>query len=1127
MQRHPMQLDDWAAAPCAADPAGAPAAQPHRGNNRRSAAARRPEQEDAAPMQGPALAQMQWPPAQQQWLPTEDYRQRSSQQAQKPQPQQKRQSYTRERAGRGGPSGGWQPQAQQQQQRQQQQQQQQQQTWHQAPTHQQRQQQHQQRPKQQPRQSPAAGLPVPPQQQHQQRLIEGPPRYEPLQLHHQLQLHDQAACAGRPHVGAEAEHAQQQQQQQKEQRPRSGAWRAQQQERPQAQDDGQQLPKARRAAPSQPGQGAGAGPPYAPAATMQWPKLGGKSELVAKQVFFDATEQVSEEMEKEVKSIQPRRDFLHQRVEAALSAAPEDSPLRGCELQVVGSASWGGEVPQSDLDLALLTPGGSASRCESIQLLRELMGLLEETDAELLEAPRVSILRIRHAGGEKAGASPLVSDSAKQGLSCDICVDQLHTLRHRTMLNNTLQGRPEVLRFVRLVKLWLRRRGLPMAGEGGAERVAPQGPAGFAARPSPSLCLVALRATRPSASPPGACAAMAAPVEGAPPAAAAAPGEATAAAEACGRLLQRGSTTAAELMPLLRPLEALGSSGGLCEVEEPAAAALVSGLCSWLRARAEPPEEGCLGSALRVLAALLGAEGQGSAEAVALQKGLLTIVRDVLGGPARGSASIVECCMELAAALGVADGSDQVIGRLGLVPLIVDQLQEFGGDHVVLEAAATALALLARRTRHRHAALRCGAIGVLVDVLRRCSDRQSLVVAVCRFVANFAVKEDCRLAVLRGGGVDALAALVSTGAGDAGAATASALLACATDCEEVQQRLCSLQVATDVLRQMQASPLDVALHEAGIGIFRCLSRASGSGRRRGEALAEGAVPLTLEAMRRFGDSSALLKEACGLLGNLAADPEAREQLGRAGAVEVVVATLSRCDGEGDRKVAKLALGALSNLANDSEANRELMAAHAAAPALLRAAQVFAHNESILESAIAAVAHMASNALCRQHLLEAGAVEALLLFLSEGADDFQVVARSLAALRRLLRRPGGGRGGADAAVARKHRLGGLPRRLKGCWAAGGRAAGPPLRRGPRARRGPPAAGRGRGARGRAPAAGGRPEAVPEGARASPERQGDVAEAVTALLAQLPIEEDQRFLAEALGEPGGCAVCLGGA
>jgi len=179
----------------------------------------------------------------------------------------------------------------------------------------------------------------------------------------------------------------------------------------------------------------------------------------------DSVRAVEQLMSKEVERLLPRRDSLRQCVEDALSAHVDDdwrhSLLEGCRLEVVGSTSWGGAVPQSDLDLVLMTGREGVEGPEALEILGELKRRLEEQEGstckklELVEAPRVPILRI-HDGH----------------LSSDISVDQLRSLRHRAELREALQGRPERLSLIRLVKYWLRRRGLPMAAEGGLPSLA-------------------------------------------------------------------------------------------------------------------------------------------------------------------------------------------------------------------------------------------------------------------------------------------------------------------------------------------------------------------------------------------------------------------------------------------------------------------------------------------------------------------------------------------------------------------------------------------------------------------------------------------------------------------------------
>eukprot|EP00434_Breviolum_minutum_P043669 symbB.v1.2.038939.t1/scaffold6251.1/size19638/1 len=152
--------------------------------------------------------------------------------------------------------------------------------------------------------------------------------------------------------------------------------------------------------------------------------------------------------------MRPQREQLKRCVEACLSDA-----LAGHTIEVVGSTAWGGEVPQSDLDLVLVTPSSNSDPSQALVLLQSLEKKLEsQTEAErawarleLVEARKVPVLRLYD----------------RAGLSCDVVVDQLHALEHRKVLKEALEGRPEVKKFIRLVKYWLRQRGLPMGSEGG------------------------------------------------------------------------------------------------------------------------------------------------------------------------------------------------------------------------------------------------------------------------------------------------------------------------------------------------------------------------------------------------------------------------------------------------------------------------------------------------------------------------------------------------------------------------------------------------------------------------------------------------------------------------------------
>lgn len=194
----------------------------------------------------------------------------------------------------------------------------------------------------------------------------------------------------------------------------------------------------------------------------------------------------------------------------------------------------------------------------------------------------------------------------------------------------------------------------------------------------------------------------------------------------------------------------------------------------------------------------------------------------------------------------------------------------------------------------------------------------------------------------------------------------------------------------------------VGLLEACLGIVRGLCKpALGHPTHREEIISLGFVKTTVQALIDFPDSIVVQKEACGIFGNLAADPSIREQLGESGVLQEVVRSLARCMKHDDRKVAKLALGSLMNLSS-SEANREILATTEVVPIILSVAQTFMQNENILEYAIGVISHISVQPTCGRALVEAGAVEALLLFLREHKEDLQVVSRSLVAMRRLVK-----------------------------------------------------------------------------------------------------------------------------
>eukprot|EP00929_Paragymnodinium_shiwhaense_P118747 TRINITY_DN90664_c0_g1_i1.p1 TRINITY_DN90664_c0_g1~~TRINITY_DN90664_c0_g1_i1.p1 ORF type:complete len:630 (-),score=155.50 TRINITY_DN90664_c0_g1_i1:56-1945(-) len=425
-----------------------------------------------------------------------------------------------------------------------------------------------------------------------------------------------------------------------------------------------------------------------------------------------------------------------------------------------------------------------------------------------------------------------------------------------------------------------------------------------------------------------------------------------------------------------------------------------SSLCSWLRAHEDISDALCLRSLLNILVRLLGQDD--ATDSMAIQKGLLSSITSMLGSRSN-DALLAKCCVEVLATLSVVESSDQILSRLGTVPLVIEVLRKHKDNTLLLQDSITTLALMAKRTRHRNALTQCSGIDVVIDILKRSLQQPNLVVAICRFVCNFSVKKELSQMVLKCGGLEALmvafdSCTASATATDVRATIATTIWTCTSECSEAHASLMASHWMASLAAVLQGCPTHAGLHEAAIGVVRGVSK---NAAYREDIINLGFVHVAIQAMRRFRDNTMLQKEACGFFGNLATDPAIRVQLGESGALEEVLNALSKCQGQDDRKVAKLALGALANLAT-CEANCEILSRLNSAATLLEAARSFLTNENVLEYAVNAISHMATHAACCRQLVEAGAVEALLLFLGEHCEDRDVVAKSVVALRRLLK-----------------------------------------------------------------------------------------------------------------------------
>eukprot|EP00927_Polykrikos_kofoidii_P024523 TRINITY_DN22292_c0_g1_i1.p1 TRINITY_DN22292_c0_g1~~TRINITY_DN22292_c0_g1_i1.p1 ORF type:complete len:639 (-),score=105.53 TRINITY_DN22292_c0_g1_i1:229-2145(-) len=437
----------------------------------------------------------------------------------------------------------------------------------------------------------------------------------------------------------------------------------------------------------------------------------------------------------------------------------------------------------------------------------------------------------------------------------------------------------------------------------------------------------------------------------------------------------------------------------------PALARVTSSVCSWLGGHEDFSDQLCTRSLLKILIRTISEEEQGN-DVLAIQKGILSSVTATLKSSA-SDPMIAKSCLELLAMLSVVENSDQALNRLGIIPVMLNLLQLYKENISLLDDTITTLALMAKRTRHRNAIKQAKGLTPILDVLKTGMGIPQLSLAVCRFIKNFAVKPELAGLVLSNGGVDALMAAFDTAvraattskiAAQVPGTVASAMCVCAVDCVDIQSTIVLSGWLSSLLAAMQAFPADAELYEGGIGIIRGLAKNPEQGT---QIVDMGYVAVALQAMSGFSGNVIVKKEACGFFGNLAAHPAIRVQLGESGVIGPILEVLKNCETNDDRKVAKLALGAISNLAS-SEENRCLLADMHAAIVILDAARVFMGSENILEYAIGAISHIGVHHECNRQLLEAGAIEALLLFLGQHHGDRELVSKAVVGLRRLLK-----------------------------------------------------------------------------------------------------------------------------
>lgn len=175
--------------------------------------------------------------------------------------------------------------------------------------------------------------------------------------------------------------------------------------------------------------------------------------------------QVLSEIQRDLANLKPLKEEVRKDLELALASSNVET-LRGACLEFVGSASWGGDVPNSDLDFVLMTSSRTTSGRQAVDALRDLGQSMQNLSwslpcnrwhrLELLDTAYVPILRLH----------------CQAGFHCDVSVDQHRSIAHRDLLLQAAKDRPKVRSLVKLIKVWLRRRGLPTSAEGGLPSLA-------------------------------------------------------------------------------------------------------------------------------------------------------------------------------------------------------------------------------------------------------------------------------------------------------------------------------------------------------------------------------------------------------------------------------------------------------------------------------------------------------------------------------------------------------------------------------------------------------------------------------------------------------------------------------
>jgi len=390
---------------------------------------------------------------------------------------------------------------------------------------------------------------------------------------------------------------------------------------------------------------------------------------------------------------------------------------------------------------------------------------------------------------------------------------------------------------------------------------------------------------------------------------------------------------------------------------------------------------------------------------------------------------LLKICFRVLGTLGTVPHSDEVLKRADTVGAIFALCRKIDKQDspkkLLLEEAITCLALMAPRSRHKQKIITHSGVPFILNLLKKHSSQFdcAILVACCRFITKFAEKEQHAVLIFQNDGIDALLGVFIMACHgfhssesdtrycdkqgqyrEVIIAACTALWVCCVENEDIQDLLGRSGFVIDLATIMKLeTPI---CPEPCFGILRRIAKLTAV-----ESEIE-ALDLVKDSVLKHGfkierDSSGQIcgkvKEVIGFVGNIASSEAGREALVSTCAVKGTVEALDACceSGDVDRKTAKIALAALVNLTVSKKICEQAFLKTDICTILLQTMKTFGHNTNVLEQAMNLLSHLAADSFCCRKLLDGGAGEAILCYLTEHQQDLFMNKRCVLALRRML------------------------------------------------------------------------------------------------------------------------------